>query len=227
MNVYFIPLASGRFEPYYEQEEPDEAAPADGATPGFFARLAARFSQMVREAERERHEQIHQPPASAMARLRRTLMGWVAEHVAEQRLLWKLRRADRATLHVPDDMADATALPLLRRGLQKDADRHLRLLALHAIGLVASAPFIVLPGPNIFGYFFTFTVVGHFLAYRGARRGASAVAWNVVPNPALTTMRLAMSAAPPECYRLIHEAAEQLRLPRVARFVERMAARPA
>ena len=38
-------------------------------------------------------------------------------------------------------------------------------------GLIVSLPFVVVPGPNVFGYFFTFTVVGHFLAFRGARRG--------------------------------------------------------
>lgn len=227
MNVYFIPLPSGRFEPYYEPEEPDEPEAAEDQGKGWFARLGARFSQMIREAEHERHEQVHQPPATTLARLRRTLMGWVAERVAEQRLLWRLRRADAATLHVPDDMDRAAALALLHRGLQKDADRHLRLLLVHSVGLLASAPFVIVPGPNIFGYFFTFTVVGHFLAYRGARRGGSQVRWEVAPNPVLTSLGRAMATSPPERFRLIHEAADQLRLPRVARFVERMAARPA
>lgn len=227
VNVYFIPLASGRFEPYYEPEEPDDAGDAEGAAPGFFARLAARFARMVREAERDRHERGHEPPDSALGRLQRTLMGWAAERVAEQRLLWHLRRATAATLHVPDDLEGETALTLLRQGLQKDADRHLRLLLVHAVGLVASAPFVVFPGPNVFGYFFTFTVVGHYLAYRGARRGLAQVTWTVEPNQGLTSLGQAVATDPPERYQLIHEAAERLRLPRVARFVERMAARPA
>jgi hypothetical protein len=226
VNIYLIPLASGRFEPYYEQEEPDEPAPDGGSAPGLVARVTARFSQMIRDAERDRHEATHDA-STTMARLQRKLMGWVAERVAEQRLLWQLRRADSATLHVPAEMEAAMALRLLHQGLQRDADRHLRLLGLHALGLVASAPFVVFPGPNIFGYFFTFTVVGHFLAYRGARRGDALVAWEVVPDPALTALGQALATEPPERYRLIDEAAEQLRLPRVARFVERMAARPA
>ncbi|MDH4065838.1 MAG: mitochondrial K+-H+ exchange-related family protein [Acidobacteriota bacterium] len=228
MNVYFIPLASGRFEPYYEQEGADEPTPAGQPSPGTFARLTARFSQVIRDAERDGDEDGPDPPrTTAMSRLKRRMMGWVAERVAEQRLLWQLRRTDRATLHVPEDMDPATALRLLHRGLQKDADRHLRLLMVHSLGLLASAPFVVLPGPNLFGYFFTFTVVGHFLAFRGARRGGSTVMWDVAPHPALTSLGRAVTTAPPERHRLILEAAEQLRLPRVARFVERMAARPA
>lgn len=224
MNVYFIPLAGGRFEPYFEHEDKDEPSPPDAAAPGVFARMSARFAAMIREAEQERHDQTHKPPTTAMGRVQRKLMGWVAERVAEQRLLWQLRRADAATLHVPDDMDPAEALRRFRGGLQKDADRHLRRLGLHSLGLLASAPFVVIPGPNVFGYFFTFTVVGHFLAYRGARRGLTRVRWTVEPNPALTSMAQAVATPPPERYRLIHEAAALLRLPRVARFVERLLA---
>jgi hypothetical protein len=224
VNVYFIPLTAGRFEPYFEHEDEDEPAPPDAAPPGFFARMSARFSAMIREAEQERHEQAHRETTTAMGRLRRKLMGWVAERVAEQRLLWRLRRADDATLHVPDDLDPAEGLRLFRLGLQKDADRHLRLLSLHSLGLLASAPFVVIPGPNLFGYFFTFTVVGHFLAYRGARRGLTQVRWRVEPNPVLTSLGHAVATPPPERYRLIHEAASLLRLPHVARFVERLVA---
>jgi hypothetical protein len=225
VNVYFIPLAAGRFEPYFEQEEAPEPEP--GARQGIFARMSARFSQMVRDAEQQRHEGLHESPTTALGRLQRKLMCWVAERVAEQRLLWRLRRADRAELHVPEDLDPDDALRLFRQGLQKDGDRHLRLLILHSLGLLVSLPFVLLPGPNVFGYFFTFTVVGHFLAYRGARRGLNEVQWSVTPSPALTTIGRAVVTAPPERYRLIHEAAQRLRLAHLARFVERMAAPPA
>jgi hypothetical protein len=227
LNVYFVPLAAGRFEPYFEQEEKAHAEEMPGAQKGFFARMSARFSAMVREAEEQRHQQAHEPPATALGRLQRKLMCWVAERVAEQRLLWRLRRAERAELHIPDELDPDEALRLFRQGLQKDADRHLRLLVLHGLGLLASLPFVVVPGPNVFGYFFTFTVVGHFLAFRGAKRGLTEVQWSVTPNSALTTISRAVVTAPPERYRLIHEAAARLRLAHLARFVERMAAPPA
>ena len=227
VNVFFIPLGAGRFEPYFEHEDQDEPAP-DGEVPlGFIARMRARFGVMIHEAEEARHSAVHEAPTTTMGRVQRKMMGWVAERVAEQRLLWRIRRADDAVLHVPDDQEPSAALALFREGLRKDGDRHRRLLLLHTLGLLASAPFVVIPGPNVFGYFFTFTVVGHFLAYRGARRGLSEVRWSVQPNAALTAIGRAVSTPEPERYRRLHEAAEHLRLPHLARFVERMAPPPA
>jgi hypothetical protein len=225
VNVYFVPLTEGRFEPYFEQEDPPEVV--DPASRGFFGRMAARFSQMVREAERERHEQTHEEPATRLARLQRRVMGWIAERVAEQRLLWKLRRCDAAELHIPEDLDPDEGLRLFRVGLQKDGDRHFRLLLVHSLGLIASAPLVLVPGPNVLGYLFTFTVVGHFLSFRGARRGLNDVQWTVVPNPALTTIGRAVVTPPPERYRLIHEAAARLHLAHLASFVERMCVPPA
>ncbi len=189
--------------------------------------MRARFSEMIKEAEAARHSQRHEAPTTVVGRLQRQMMGWVAERVAEQRLLWQLRRVDEAVLHVPDDQGPDAALARFRDGLQKDGDRHRRLLALHSLGLLASAPFVVVPGPNVFGYFFTFTVVGHFLAYRGARRGVSEVRWSVRPDAALTAIGRAVSTPAPDRYRRIHEAAAPLRLAHLARFVERMAPPPA
>jgi hypothetical protein len=227
VKVYFVPLPAGRFEPYFEQDDAGDVAAADAGQLGFFARMSARFSAMVRDAERLRHEQLHEPPKTALGRLQRRLMCWIAERVAEQRLLWKLRSVDEAELHVADDLDRDEAFRRFQQSLQKAGDWHLRRLGLHSLGLIASAPFVIVPGPNILGYFFTFTVVGHFLSYRGARRGLNDVTWTVTPNPALTTIARAIVTAPPERYRLIHEAAERLRLAHLARFVERMAAPPA
>ena len=227
MHVFYIPLGAGTFEPYFEHEDDDDEPAEAGPPPGFFARMRVRFSEMIKEAEEARHAQTHDAPATFMSRIQRSMMGWVAERVAEQRLLWQLRRVDDAVLHVPDDQDPAAALASFREGLQKDGDRHRRLLALHALGLIASAPFVVVPGPNVFGYFFTFTVVGHFLAFRGARRGVSEVRWSVEPDAALTAIGHAVSAPSPDRYRRIHEAAAPLRLAHLARFVERMAPPPA
>jgi hypothetical protein len=227
VNVFLIPLSPGRFEPYYERDDGEDAAATEQAPQGFIGRMRARFSAMVAEAEEAQHSRRHEAPTSTLGRFQRKLMGWVAERVAEQRLLWKLRSIDEAALHIPDDQDDAAALATFRDGLRKDGDRHRRLLALHSLGLLASAPFVVIPGPNIFGYFFTFTVVGHFLAFRGARRGLSAVRWSVRPTPLLTELGRAVCAPVPGRYTLIHEAAERLQLPHLARFVERMCPPPA
>lgn len=226
MNVYFVPLAGGRYEPYFEHEEPGDD-PVGPEPPGFFARMRARFSAMVREAERQRHEPSDEAPATLMDRLQRRVMGWIAAQVAEQRVLWHLRSADRAELHVPDTLDPDEALRLMREELKRDADSHRRRLVLHALGLIASAPLALVPGPNVLAYFFTFGVVAHFLSYRGARRGLDVVQWTVTPSPPLTTIGRALITATPERTRLIHEAAELLRLAHLPRFVERMSAPPA
>ncbi len=221
MNVYFVPLGAGRLEPYFEHEDGEVPEELPAGT-GFLGRMRARFAETLREAERQRHERTHQPPASALARLQRSLMRWIAERVAEQRLLWNLRSVDDAVLHVPDDMDLQAAEQAFRQSLQRDGDRHLRLLALHSLGLIASAPVALIPGPNVFGYLFTFTVVGHFLSYRGARRGNGTVRWRVVANADLSEVGRALTATPPERRRLLHDVSQRLHLPRLVPFVERM-----
>ena len=113
---------------------------------------------------------------------------------------------------------------LMRVSIKRDADRHLRLLAVHSVALVLSAPVAVIPGPNVLGYLFTFTVVGHFLSWRGARRGMSLVPWRVVPSSDLAELRRALVLGAADRHRVIHEVAGRLHLPKLARFVERMAA---
>ncbi len=228
MHVYLIPLGGDRYEPYYEHEDAAPADAGDDASPGLFARLSARFAAIIRDAERQRHEaRAHQPPAGVMARLQRRMLAWVAERVAEQRLLWRLRGEDEAVLHIPDTLPPDAARRVFLAGMQKDADRHLKMSAVHALGLAVSAPFALIPGPNVFGYFFTFTVVGHFLSYRGARRGVGTVRWTVTPSAELSQLGRAVGLSGTERYAAIHEAAERLGLERLARFVERMTSTPA
>lgn len=222
MDVYLVPIAHDRYECYFEAADAED--PGASEAHGFFARIRARFSAQLRDAEGARHHALHGEPAGALARVRRKLMRWIAERVAEQRLLWHLGRADTATLHAPDDMDLSFAERLMRAAMKRDADRHLKRLAAHSVGLIVSAPFFVFPGPNVFGYFFTFTVVGHFLAWRGARRGLFRVRWVMAPNAELTALRGAWTLDTEARHRRIHQVADRLGLPRLATFVERMTA---
>ena len=81
----------------------------------------------------------------------------------------------------------------------------------------------LVPGPNVLGYLFTFTVVGHFLAWRGAVRGLHQVAWTIAPSPALTELRHAFSLDAAARHRVISDVAHRLHMPKMARFVEQMA----
>lgn len=227
MQVFLIPIGGDQYEPYFEP--PDGTADEEPAPAGWFGRLRRRFSEMLREAEEERHRRhdLHADDgAGRMARWRRRLMRWIVERAAEQRLLWHLRTATHATLHVPDDLASSDALSILRLGLRRDGERHRVWFVVHLVLLILSGVFFFVPGPNLIGYFFTFTTVGHLLAWRGATRGLRAVTWETTPNADLRELRFAEAGAADREAR-IHAAAERLGLRHLATFVERLAAPPA
>ena len=223
MDVYLVPIGADRFETYYEaadDDEPDE--PADGL--GFFGRLRVRFQSQLQEAERARHQVAAEAPKTFLGRMQKRSLRWLAERIAEQRLLWHLRKTDAATLHAGAEMEPEAADGIMRASMKRDADRHLRLLAVHSLGLIASAPVVFVPGPNVLGYLFSFTVIGHFLAWRGAKRGLSVVRWQVAPNAALTDLRRAFALDAAARHRAILDVADRLHLPKLARFVEQMSA---
>jgi hypothetical protein len=227
IDVFLVPLGRNRFEPYFEPLD-GEAADAPDAGRGWLSRLRARFARMVRDAEERRHERAlhdHDPSPGLFTRVNRRMMSWIAERVAEQRLLWKLRSADEATLHVPANLSAAEAEARLREVLKRDETSHFRRLLVHTVGLLLAAPLTVVPGPNFLGLFFTFTVVSHFLSYRGARRGLSpALSWRFEPSAALGDLQAALTLDFTERHQRIHAIGERLRLRRLPTFVERMIA---
>lgn len=223
MDVYLVPVGPERFECYYEAAEQDETEePVEGQ--GFFARIRTRFNQQLREAEEARHQKAIEEPTTFLGRMQKRSMRWIAERVAEQRLLWHLRRVDAAALHIPADLPADQADTIMRASMKRDADHHRNRMFLHGLALIIAVPVTLVPGPNVLGYLFTFTVVGHFLAWRGAVQGLHQVKWTVVPNDALTEVRRAFSLDAAARHRLIRDAAVRLHMPRMARFVEQMSA---
>ena len=159
----------------------------------------------------------------SLGRMQKTTMRWIAERIADQRLLWQLRKQDAATLHVPADLDATEAGTILRASMKRDADFHRNRLILHSLALILSVPVALVPGPNILGYLFTFTVVGHFLSWRGAVKGLHQIAWTIEPNQALTELRKAFALDAASRHRAIQDASHRLHLPKMALFVERMA----
>ena len=222
MDVYLVPVGPERFECYYEAEEQDDTEePVEGE--GFFARMRAKFNQQLKEAEEARHQKAIEEPHSFLGRMQKRSMRWIAERVAEQRLLWHLRRVDAATLHIPGDLPVEQADTIMRASMKRDADHHRNRMLLHSVALIISVPVAVVPGPNVLGYLFTFTVVGHYLAWRGAVNALHQVNWTITRSEALTQVRQAFAADDTTRHRLIREAAVRLHMPRMARFVEQMA----
>jgi hypothetical protein len=225
VDVYLVPVGRDRYELYCEV--PDEPAePGEERPSGFIRRMKARFAAMLDEAERERrrtHAEREAEDRTFFGRLKARGMRWVAESIAEQRLLWHLRRQTAACLHYPTDVEATDALALLRRQLRRDFDRHRFWLVIDSLLFIASGVLVLLPGPNLAAYYFAFRIVGHFLSLRGARQGLDVVQWLPQPSAPLTSLRGAIHLDGDARERHIDEVARALNLEHLARFFERTA----
>lgn len=223
MDVFLVPVAPDRYELYCEEPElPQDAAPPKG----FFRRIARRFSEMVAEAERERRAGGPAPGAAStswLARVKRRVMRWVAESIAEQRLLWMLRRQNEAGFVHPDDLTEPQAREILRRRLGRDFERHRFWLAIDSLGLIASAALTLLPGPNAIAYYFAFRIGGHYLSVRGARQGIRHVTWRARASAPLSALRGITAELPHAREARLHELASLLHLEHFASFFQRTA----
>lgn len=223
MDVFLVPVGPDRYELYCEV--PDE--PVDAATEaprGVFRRMKHRFSEMLAEAERERrHGRTRAGDAGWIARGKAKLLRWVAESVAEQRLLWTLRRQTAATLFYPDDLTETAAVAVLRKQLGRDFDKHRFWLILDSLAFLASGALMLVPGPNVLAYFFAFRLVGHFFALRGAKQGLSHVTWTDTPNRPLSDLRSMVHLAPDLRAQRVQDVAGALRLEHLASFFQRIA----
>jgi hypothetical protein len=220
--VFLVPLGGQRYELYCERHHtgPDEE-PAGG---GWFAGLRQKFSTMLKQAEEG--EEAAPPSAGLLARLQARMMAWVAERVAEQRLLWNLRGRDAAIVTHPDDLPFEQVLEIVRQSLRADHRRHMRWLIVDTVLFIGSGIFFFIPGPNVIAYFFAFRLVGHWLSMRGAAQGRDKVSWTGRPSSAMTALRAAVARPAHERTRAIEPLARELGLLKLAVFVDRMCGRP-
>jgi hypothetical protein len=227
MDVYLVPVGPERYELYCESAE-DAPVAHEESSSGMFRRLQARFSQVLAAVEHE-YERERAPLAAhrhtrdgALRRLRARAVRWVAERVAEQRLLWRLRGQRQVRALYPASLDDGRALSVIRRTLEHDGDYHLRWLVLDTVGLVASGLLAPIPGPNLLAYYFTFRVVGHLLAVRGARHGVRRVEWRMEASPLLGSLA-ALDGVPVDArLERVRAIEHELGLTRLARFYERI-----
>jgi len=227
MDVYLVPVGGERYELYCEvPDDPEDAAGEPSA--GFFQRIKDRFQAMLAEAEHQRRHG-HAPPEHLgwVGRAKARSMRWVAESIAEQRLLWHLRRQQEACLFYPDDIDEAQAVAVLRRQLGRDFDKHRFWLIIDSIGFIASGVLFFVPGPNVLAYYFAFRMVGHYFSLRGARRGLDGVAWSHARSTPLSDLRRAIALEGEERVRRVHDVADALNLEHLVKFFERMTVRTA
>jgi Mitochondrial K+-H+ exchange-related len=222
MDVYLVPIGREQYELYCEvPDEPDE--PVEESSGGFVSRMKQRFSAVLAEAERERRRGHVEEQQGVFARAKAHTLRYVAEAIAEQRLLWHLRRQGSACLFFPDDLDERRAITLLRRQLGRDFEKHRFWLIVDSLGFIASGALVLLPGPNIVAYYFAFRMVGHYLSLRGARQGLDVVAWTTEQSAPLSELRRAISLDRDERERRVHDVAAALKLEHLVKFFERMA----
>jgi hypothetical protein len=221
MDVYVIPVGGDGYELYCEPSADAESDVEGEPTSGLFGRMRLRFREMIRAAEDPQGEA---PPESRswLGRLQDRSLRWVAQRIAEQRLLWNLRRHTAVRAAHPGDMAFDEVLALIHRTLQRDFERHRLWLVIDTVGLMASAPIALVPGPNILAYYFTFRVFGHWLSMRGASQGLRRVTWSGRPCPPLTELRNLGSLDLSAREARIQDIADRLRLQHLPTFFARV-----
>lgn len=248
MDVYLVPVGGDKHELYCEvPDDVDVAGETDGEPPAgesepvarsrnpwrrfvnwcraFLRRMRERFNEMLAEAERERREGVADTgePASLWLRTKRRLMRWVAESIAEQRLLWHLRKQTTGCLYFPNDLDEGRAMSELRAHLKRDYEKHRFWLTIDSLGFVASGIAFFVPGPNLIAYYFAFRLVGHYFSLRGAQQGSAVIEWTAQGSEALADLRRAIALTPAAREERVNEVASRLRLEHLARFVARTA----
>jgi hypothetical protein len=225
MDVYLVPVGVDRHELYCEVPDEPELEPTEpGESHGIFRRMKDRFTAMLAEAERERRQARSTTVQRGwLARVKARTMRLVAESIAEQRLLWHLRRQTAACLFYPDDLDESKAIAEMRAQLGRDFDKHRFWMTIDGLCFVASGLLALVPGPNVLAYYFAFRLVGHYLSLRGARQGLTGVTWRTEKSEALSELRRAIHLDPAVRERRVNEVALRLRLEHLASFFERTA----
>ncbi len=225
MDVFVIPVGPDRYELYCEQPA-ESHVEVEPPSEGILARMRHRFSVLLHAAEeRQRRGPLEEPeePKGFLGRQQDRLMAWVAERVAEQRLLWNLRRQTEAVIAHPNDMTFEQVLVLIRRMLQKDYERHRLWLVIDSLLLIASGALMLVPGPNVVAYYFLFRAGGHWLSMRGAAQGLHHVTWTGRSCPPLGELRELAVLDPRVREQRIHDIADRLRLQHLSSFFDRVA----
>jgi hypothetical protein len=220
--VFLVPTGADRFDLY---AEPKDEADADGEAPeggGFWRRQARRFHQAWREASHAAHASGG-ANTSRFARLRDWLVRRIADSIADQQTLWSLRDVTVASFVYPADLSETSAAARRDRLLVGARRHHGIWLLVNLVAVTVTALLMLLPGPNLIGYYFAFHVIAHFLSWRGARRALDRVSWRPRGEPLLTDLGRLARLPRADRDAQVDRIAAQLDLPRFHGFFDRAA----
>ena len=224
MDVFLVPLGQARYELYCELSESNRSQHT-----GVAGRALRRFREVLAAEQEERRDRRVARHTGAsdrrdgwVARARAGLVRGMAEWIADQRLLWRLRRQDTAVLVCPDDLEPDRAMSIARGTMQRDIDHHRFWMVVDGLGVLVFGPlFFFVPGPNLISWYFAAKMVGHWLAFRGACRGVSGVEWSTRGSEALAAVRQALALPPGDRRPRLRALSRELHLEQLATFVER------
>jgi hypothetical protein len=219
VRIHLIPLGKSRFEPYAEMPAGEERPP------GHEAGRIRRWMHLASEQWRSLVDAARVSTAtSGFARWRDRVVCRLAESIEEQRTLWSLRNAVRATLLFPSTLDRPGARTLLDQILAGAQRYHGHRLIIYLILFVLSGVLFFVPGPNIVAYYFGFQTFGHLQSWRGARQALSGVEWTLQPSDDLA--ELATLVEQPHTTRAarVRDIARRLGLEHLPAFFERAAA---
>jgi hypothetical protein len=224
MDVFLIPVGQDRYELYCEVPEEDPSGETPEHDRGFFRGLVQRFRETLAAIERERHQDAaSEPPQGIGQRIKARFRRTIAETVAEQRLLWHMRRQSRATAVHPSDLDEARVTQVVNSNMRSDYEKHRRWLVINTLLFIVSGLLTLVPGPNVIAYYFAFRLVGHFLSMRGARQALDRIEWRTRPSAALARLRALINADGNERRAEVEAIAAELQLEHLPRFFDRVA----
>ena len=204
-----------------DEAEPD-SAPHEGG--GFWRRTIHALHERWRQAVHAAHlDRSADAGNGRLARARDWIVRRIAESIAEQRTLWSLRSVTSASFVYPADLTESSATSIRQRLLADASRHHGRWLVMNLVGVAVTAVLVLLPGPNLIGYYFAFRVVGHFLSWRGARQALDHVSWRPSAEPILSELGGLAHLPREERGDRVEALSAQLRLPHLAAFFDRVA----
>jgi hypothetical protein len=230
MDVYFIPVGPDRYELYCDEAGDPEEFVDEVQSGGRLSAMLQTFKTALARVEQERLSgEVPGPDRrkSWTERMKDRSLCWIAEKMAEQRLLWRLRKESELTLYYPDDMPEETAIAKARPELQREADRHLKWMIIDGALFAGSGALFLVPGPNVVAYYFGFRFVGHYLSRRGAVHALTEINWSACPSAQLSRLRSAIALCGLDRDREVHQVASELHLPHLAKFFERTSVKTA
>jgi hypothetical protein len=220
MIAYLVPVAANRHELYCEHVDLEPAPDDPSPTRTVREKITAIYHRALREGEQERRGAADSSRPRHRGRVRRWVTSRLAEAVAEQRLLWRLRRESAVELIYPAVLSEERAREIARGCLKSDLDRRRLWCAIDTLVALLCAPLTIIPGPNLPAYYFVFRAVGHFLAMRGAQHGLTRATWTHRPSNPLVAMYAAVALDADARAAQVEQVGSALGLSDLALFVE-------